>query len=1077
MDPYTALGSAASILQIIDLGRSVGAQMIKTLKGAMNEYDSYENTTADLGVAARILEDKMKPKDSGQNTDGEAIRKISEDCHGIVERLMGMLEDVKPSKREKSHLGFKVVAEHLIKAVKKTWNEDEIERMMNTLDKCRNQLILRVVMSLETKSDAIIDQGTEIQQNISNIVEVTAIFQERQQSSSVEQTNKILGRIDESNDRLKTYKDETIAAILKMADGSTRFISPDPHTAQSAVVLGQERVAMQWTVPQFSTHPQVNTNYFTDKDTRRVDALILESLYFRQISDRWETVKDPHETTYEWIFCDPDICGKAGSGKSTLMKYIYKDQRTLDFLNRWAQHGLKTASFFFYGHGNPLQKSQKGLLRSLLYEILSNDRDLIYSVMTELFPIAARLASDGSLSEPSLPELLKWFQKLVSINQEMRYFFLIDGIDEYDGNTATITELIDSMAELPNAKFLISSRPISGCVERFSKFPHLKLQDLTRDDIRQYAKDRLGSRLRGKGSSWTSLIDQITERSSGVFLWVVVSIKSLLEGLENRDNIKELQNRLNDLPSDLADLYAHILGKMSPTYQKQAAQLFQIVLESKIVQEERYWCLPLTTLQVSFIEDDASDTIKLPVVSMSEEEVMARCDEAEGRVRSRCCGLVETRSPKPNEDHDESIFRHERPCVDFLHRTVVEFLEDTTVIEKLTKWRDPTFTPLESLFHSCARMCKSFPMEKVETDCVNPVWHFARFAIKYLSRMEISNRRIDASYLNDLDGTMQKQWEKHPKKLVEDYEGRPLDGRWASSFSVSGGSNGLYESSAMSAWRFETPISFLSLSTVYGLPQIIEHELGTESSPLAQSKSEKSLQLLFAVSCLYVIYLRHHPSESPVAHSRLPAMFKIWKILIQAGADPNESARVGHSSTRVWRLILNELKTYIEYRPAYFTDFETGGFSYYITKLIMLLIEGGADVHVDMERYIDKRPACQNVMGILQDYFNAGRGPPNELGSLGVSTSKKSNFMSGKLEWYYQCTMQMLRERGAPAAKTWNISEDEFRRRRAIEEVEEVQEADVPQKTSRRRTLPSPTIQLVTLWLRTFQQRNLLRRT
>jgi len=76
---------------------------------------------------------------------------------------------------------------------------------------------------------------------------------------------------------------------------------------------------------------------------------LLESLYYSEIKDRHDRISEAHGMTFQWIYGDPRpgdrpwtdlshwlesnrslywITGKAGSGKSTLMKYLYNDERT-----------------------------------------------------------------------------------------------------------------------------------------------------------------------------------------------------------------------------------------------------------------------------------------------------------------------------------------------------------------------------------------------------------------------------------------------------------------------------------------------------------------------------------------------------------------------------------------------------------------------------------------------------------------------------------------------------------------------------------------------------------------------------
>ena len=72
------------------------------------------------------------------------------------------------------------------------------------------------------------------------------------------------------------------------------------------------------------------------------------------------------------------INGKAGSGKSTLMNYICQHGRRLDYLREWSSDGLLlTPSYFCWVAGSRQQKSVDGLLRSLIYQMLTECRELL----------------------------------------------------------------------------------------------------------------------------------------------------------------------------------------------------------------------------------------------------------------------------------------------------------------------------------------------------------------------------------------------------------------------------------------------------------------------------------------------------------------------------------------------------------------------------------------------------------------------------------------------------------------------------------------------------------------------------
>lgn len=104
---------------------------------------------------------------------------------------------------------------------------------------------------------------------------------------------------------------------------------------------------------------------------------LLDSLFFDSIFSRQEDIPEVHRETFQWIF-QRDVArpwynfvdwleqssgvywikGKAGSGKSTLMKLICEDIRTEDALQTWAKDSeLLIASFFFWSSGTVEQKS------------------------------------------------------------------------------------------------------------------------------------------------------------------------------------------------------------------------------------------------------------------------------------------------------------------------------------------------------------------------------------------------------------------------------------------------------------------------------------------------------------------------------------------------------------------------------------------------------------------------------------------------------------------------------------------------------------------------------------------------
>jgi predicted ATPase len=159
----------------------------------------------------------------------------------------------------------------------------------------------------------------------------------------------------------------------------------------------------------------------------KVQEEIIHSLAYPEMTFRYERIVEAYPTTFEWVFRDPTadqlpwssfsdwletgdgvywINGKAGSGKSTLMKHIFDSQRTRKCLATWANTSetdddrpLCFATFFFWNSGTPEQKSQVGLLRSLLYQVLRTCPKLVAVILPDAWAmtysafINARLAT------------------------------------------------------------------------------------------------------------------------------------------------------------------------------------------------------------------------------------------------------------------------------------------------------------------------------------------------------------------------------------------------------------------------------------------------------------------------------------------------------------------------------------------------------------------------------------------------------------------------------------------------------------------------------------------------------------
>ena len=249
-------------------------------------------------------------------------------------------------------------------AIEFEWNKSKIEQLAQKLDKVRNLLYSEVMLNMQ-RSISKLRKGQGVMEDM---FQVQASHLQLMDDNASRRHDAVLQAIDSFTDVLKNsqWLFPALPKILTEADPSLKTAALTGYSA--------------------------------------IESAVLAALHFRKMDTRETQVQEAYPETCSWIFEDPQECeqrwssfrewleaeedrcywvgGKPGCGKSTLMKFLYSDPRTLAALNRWAGDSceLIKASFFCWRAGTPLQRNQEGLLRSLLHAILTQKRDLISRV-------------------------------------------------------------------------------------------------------------------------------------------------------------------------------------------------------------------------------------------------------------------------------------------------------------------------------------------------------------------------------------------------------------------------------------------------------------------------------------------------------------------------------------------------------------------------------------------------------------------------------------------------------------------------------------------------------------------------
>ena len=422
---------------------------------------------------------------------------------------------------------------------------------------------------------------------------------------------------------------------------------------------------------------------------------------------RVDQVGKPHEGTFNWLF-DPEvgfqrwlsgqqqagspmifwIQGKPGSGKSTLMKYALAEKKTLEFLALADPGKWHLVPFFFHDRGSSIQKTVTGLLQELLYRLVEEDEKLLAFIPSRL--IDRLLKRNKTATQVSMLSQRYGEEKgpdhvyQVSSNAEtwsaddlqealtaitgqdksqLNVLFFIDALDEHEGNHGDLIRVIRNSfipkgASVVNVKFCLASRPDPAFTNAFGLCPGLLVHEYTRDDVQWYARQQIASSILLRDIDpdmleLHKLTGEITQRANGVFIWVRIVIKELIDRFIDGSTISQLRDILSAVPEELKDLYQRSLSRVKPEYALESYVMTQIVL-----------CAANPQTLKSLLE--ATD-----IALKRKVEAMSR-DTMERRLRSRCGGLLEETSTSneiqflhqtvktffTNRHHATSMFRH-----------------------------------------------------------------------------------------------------------------------------------------------------------------------------------------------------------------------------------------------------------------------------------------------------------------------------------------------------------------------------------------------------------------------------------
>jgi hypothetical protein len=166
-----------------------------------------------------------------------------------------------------------------------------------------------------------------------------------------------------------------------------------------------------------------------------------------------------------------------------------------------------------------------------------------------------------------------FLEGIFKIACEHIHYWVVDALDECK-DEAEIIALLMKAAEVSSVHILTTSRNRFGTRQKLgeSKVSVLSegiLEQDSKSDIKMYLHANMDAFPSVDANSQQSIVGQILEKSRGCFLWVSIVVQEL----RNVHTFTDKQRILDEVPTDMNELYARILDIMSKnSYGKELAK-------------------------------------------------------------------------------------------------------------------------------------------------------------------------------------------------------------------------------------------------------------------------------------------------------------------------------------------------------------------------------------------------------------------------------------------------------------------------------------------------------------------------
>jgi ankyrin repeat protein len=246
-------------------------------------------------------------------------------------------------------------------------------------------------------------------------------------------------------------------------------------------------------------------------------------------------------------------------------------------------------SFFFNARGSDVEKSTEGMYRHLLFRLLTDLPETQQALNS--FPIYELPREPNFVWHINILERV--LMAAIARLKQRRLWIYIDALDE--GNEQQVRDMVaffTSCLETPGIKLHVffASRRYPNIGAQKSLELDMDREDEHLRDIERYVKKKSEF---GNNQSFQDIQKDIVDRSSGVFMWVILVIEKLNKEYDRGCTVSDLKKTMSHIPDDLGQLFQEILDQSNGDDEPSTQLCLQWLLYSErpLDREELYFAI------------------------------------------------------------------------------------------------------------------------------------------------------------------------------------------------------------------------------------------------------------------------------------------------------------------------------------------------------------------------------------------------------------------------------------------------------------------------------------------------------